>query len=192
MMRLVSNAPRLELPNASQNPMTSEDAEITFWRSIVGDLKAGPAEFQAYLDAYPSGVFVPLAKLRLARLNRSPYDHGQAQRILGIVAELGGIAVEDMKPDRRARRLARLRQIAMVLMRDLTPLTLPQIGKAMWGRDHTTVLHAIKIVERMQRGEHRDQEDARATLSLLEQARLALIRSATTTSGTTASAASPP
>lgn len=190
MIRLVSNSSRPQ--PITQGPSMTDDTEITFWRSIISDAKAGPAEYQAYLEAYPAGAFVPLAKLRLARSARPQSNPGQAKQILEVVASLGGIAVEDMKADRRARRLARLRQIAMVLMRDLTHMTLPQIGQAMWGRDHTTVLHAIKIVERMQRGEHRDTEDSRATLSLLEQARLALTRSATLENPVSASAASHP
>lgn len=55
----------------------------------------------------------------------------------------------EMVSHRRARRVARPRQIAMALAAELTPLSLPAVGKKFGGRDHTTVMHAIKQVRRL-------------------------------------------
>lgn len=55
----------------------------------------------------------------------------------------------EMQSERRSRYIARPRQIAMYLCRELTPRSLPQIGRAFGGRDHTTVIHACRQVERL-------------------------------------------
>lgn len=53
----------------------------------------------------------------------------------------------DLLSKKRTRVIARPRQIAMSLARELTQLSLPEIGNAFGGRDHTTVLHACKTIE---------------------------------------------
>jgi chromosomal replication initiator protein len=53
----------------------------------------------------------------------------------------------EMESHRRAREVARPRQIAMCLSKQMTPQSLPAIGKLFGGRDHTTVMHAVKSVE---------------------------------------------
>jgi chromosomal replication initiator protein len=62
------------------------------------------------------------------------------------VAEYYKIKVSDMYSKKRSRTIARPRQIAMALAKELTPLSLPDIGEAFGGRDHTTVLHACRKV----------------------------------------------
>jgi chromosomal replication initiator protein len=56
------------------------------------------------------------------------------------------IGLSDLQSTRRERRIARPRQLAMYLSKMLTPKSLPDIGKA-FGRDHTTVMHAVKTIE---------------------------------------------
>jgi len=63
-----------------------------------------------------------------------------------------------MTTDCRSKRIARPRQIAMALARQLTPRALTEIGRLFGGRDHTTVLHAISAVERRAR----EDDDIRA------------------------------
>jgi len=73
--------------------------------------------------------------------------------------------VSEMYSKKRVRSLARPRQIAMALAKDLTPLSLPEIGEAFGGRDHTTVLHACrKVVELVEN----DQDIARDHALLLQ------------------------
>lgn len=62
------------------------------------------------------------------------------------VAERFGTRLVDMTSHRRAQSVCRPRQVAMYVARVLTPLSLPQIGRHFGNRDHTTVLHAIRIV----------------------------------------------
>ena len=65
------------------------------------------------------------------------------------VAEHYNIRGADMHSARRAREIARPRQVAMYLCKMLTPRSLPEIGKKFGGRDHTTVIHAIRRIEEL-------------------------------------------
>jgi chromosomal replication initiator protein len=65
------------------------------------------------------------------------------------VAEHYNIKVADMHATRRARQVARPRQIAMYLAKQLTSRSLPEIGRKFGGRDHTTVMHAVRKIEQL-------------------------------------------
>ncbi|MBL8669480.1 MAG: chromosomal replication initiator protein DnaA [Alphaproteobacteria bacterium] len=65
------------------------------------------------------------------------------------VAEYFGIKLTEMKSERRARAVARPRQVAMYLAKQLTQRSLPDIGRQFGGRDHTTVMHAVRKVEEL-------------------------------------------
>lgn len=96
------------------------------------------------------GQHITLRELKeLVRTARIAID-AAAPKIIDIqqaVAEAFGIRLIDMTSARRARSVARPRQVAMYLARQLTLKSLPQIGRAFGDRDHTTVMHAIKQVE---------------------------------------------
>ena len=68
-------------------------------------------------------------------------------KIQRAVAEEFGITLNDMTSKRRARDIARPRQVAMYLCKKLTKRSLPDIGRRFGGRDHTTVMHAVKRVD---------------------------------------------
>ena len=65
------------------------------------------------------------------------------------VAEHFNVKLADMHSPRRLRSVARPRQIAMFLAKQLTSMSLPEIGRKFGGRDHTTVMHAVKKVEEL-------------------------------------------
>ena len=69
--------------------------------------------------------------------------------VLDVVCEATGISVATLKGDQRVVPIVRPRQIACWIMRKETTLSLPQIGVAMGGRDHTTIMNAIKRVDRL-------------------------------------------
>ena len=75
------------------------------------------------------------------------------------VAEYFKIRLGDLLSKRRSRSIARPRQIAMALAKDLTRHSLPEIGDAFGGRDHTTVLHACRRVNELRETEARVGED---------------------------------
>ena len=67
--------------------------------------------------------------------------------IIDHVAQYHNITVEQLKSKKKEAPIVKPRQQAMYLIRDLTSLSLPEIGNAMGGKNHTTVLHSIKRVE---------------------------------------------
>jgi chromosomal replication initiator protein len=75
------------------------------------------------------------------------------------VAEYYKIKVADLLSKRRNRSVARPRQIAMALSKELTNHSLPEIGDAFGGRDHTTVLHACRKVKSLREETHDIKED---------------------------------
>lgn len=84
------------------------------------------------------------------------------------VAEYFSVRVSDMHSPRRARTVARPRQIAMYLSKQLTPRSLPEIGRKFGGRDHTTVLHAVKKIEELMAEEKSMCEDIELLRRMLE------------------------
>ena len=75
------------------------------------------------------------------------------------VAEYYKIKVADLLSKRRSRSVARPRQIAMALAKELTSHSLPEIGDKFGGRDHTTVLHACRKVASLREESHEIKED---------------------------------
>ncbi|OUS14456.1 chromosomal replication initiation protein DnaA [Rhodospirillales bacterium 47_12_T64] len=84
------------------------------------------------------------------------------------VAEHFNIRVSDMHSSRRARAVARPRQIAMYLSKHLTSRSLPEIGRKFGGRDHTTVMHAVKKVDELKSGDPEFSEDIELLTRMLE------------------------
>ena len=75
------------------------------------------------------------------------------------VADYYKIKVADILSKRRSRSVARPRQMAMALAKELTNHSLPEIGNGFGGRDHTTVLHACRKIEQLKEESHDIQED---------------------------------
>jgi len=83
------------------------------------------------------------------------------------VAEYYKIKVSEMYSKKRSRTIARPRQIAMALAKELTPLSLPDIGEAFGGRDHTTVLHACRKVAELRTTNSEITRDFNSLLQVL-------------------------
>jgi chromosomal replication initiator protein len=83
------------------------------------------------------------------------------------VAAHYGVRVSEMFSARRARNIARPRQIAMYLAKNLTSLSYPEIGRQFGGRDHTTVMHAVKTVENLMKSDAQLSEDVELIKSIL-------------------------
>jgi chromosomal replication initiator protein len=81
------------------------------------------------------------------------------ENIQKTVAEYYKIRIADLLSKRRSRSIARPRQVAMALAKELTNHSLPEIGDAFGGRDHTTVLHGCKRVKELRESERRVGED---------------------------------
>ena len=81
------------------------------------------------------------------------------ENIQKTVADYYKVRMADLLSKRRSRSVARPRQVAMALAKELTSHSLPEIGDAFGGRDHTTVLHACKRIKELRDTEQRMKED---------------------------------
>ena len=106
-------------------------------KAIVEELETPDAE----------EVDVELAQAVLKDLLRSSNRRITIDEIQLKVANYFNIKVDDIMSSKRIRSFARPRQIAMYLSKKLTSRSLPEIGRKFGGRDHTTVIHAIKTIE---------------------------------------------
>jgi chromosomal replication initiator protein len=81
------------------------------------------------------------------------------ENIQKTVAEYFKIRVAELLSKRRSRSIARPRQVAMALAKELTSHSLPEIGDAFGGRDHTTVMHACRVIKALRESNTRTSED---------------------------------
>jgi len=96
-----------------------------------------------------SQITLEMAHDVLADLLRAYERRVTIEEIQRRVAEHYQIKITDMQSARRARSVARPRQVAMYLAKQLTPRSLPEIGRKFGGRDHTTVMHAVRKIEEL-------------------------------------------
>jgi len=133
----------------SNNPI-SED--VAFFiakhiRSNIRELEGALKRIDAYSRFHKRSISVELAKEALKDLLASQNKQISIENIQKTVADFYRIKVSDLLSKKRTRLIARPRQIAMCLARELTQLSLPEIGAAFGGRDHTTVMYACKTIE---------------------------------------------
>jgi chromosomal replication initiator protein len=102
---------------------------------------------QASITAKP--ISIDMAQEVLKDLLRANDRRVTIEEIQKAVVEHYSIRMADMTSARRSRAVARPRQVAMYLAKQLTPRSLPEIGKKFGGRDHTTVMHAVRQIERL-------------------------------------------
>jgi len=101
----------------------------------------------------------------LIRANDRKLTIDEIQR---AVADYFNLRLSEMLSQRRARNIARPRQVAMYLAKQLTPRSLPEIGRRFGGRDHTTVMHAVRKIEDLRRDDSQLDEDITRLTRLLE------------------------
>jgi chromosomal replication initiator protein len=108
--------------------------------------------------------FARLALKELLAVQDKPITIDNIQK---LVAEYFKIRVADLLSSRRNRSITRPRQIAMSLAKSLTRHSLPEIGSAFGGRDHTTVLHACRKIEELRSEDRRIDEDVEILARML-------------------------
>ena len=89
------------------------------------------------------------------------------ENIQKVVAEYFNIKISDLLSKRRNRSIARPRQVAMALAKELTSHSLPEVGDAFGGRDHTTVLHACRKIDSLKGSSPDVSEDYKNLTRLL-------------------------
>jgi chromosomal replication initiator protein len=127
------------------------DSSVSFFvakhiRSNVRELEGALKRVLAYSRFTGQQITLELAKEALKDILAAGNKLISVENIQKTVADFYKIKVSDMHSKKRTRDLARPRQIAMALAKDLTQMSLPAIGEAFGGRDHTTVLHACKTI----------------------------------------------
>ena len=104
-------------------------------------------------------ITVDFAQETLRDLLRAQQQVISISNIQKTVADYFQLRMADLLSKRRTRSLARPRQMAMSLAKELTEHSLPEIGDAFGGRDHTTVLHACKVIKELRLTDGKMQED---------------------------------
>lgn len=136
-------------------------------RGNVRDLEGALKRVGAYSQFTQKTITVETAKEALKDLLALQQKMITLENIQKTVADYYKIRIADLHSKKRSRNVARPRQIAMAIAKELTRHSLPEIGDSFGGRDHTTVLHAIKKVKSLRDEDHQIDDDFNNLLKIL-------------------------
>ena len=158
------------LINKSLSEGTEMPEEVAFFvaknvRSNVRELEGALRKILAYSRFNQKEISIQLAREALRDLLSIQNRQISVENIQKTVADYYKIKVADMYSKKRPASIARPRQIAMYLAKELTQKSLPEIGELFGGRDHTTVLHAVRKIG----GERQQLTELNQQLHVLEQ-----------------------
>ncbi len=134
-------------------------------RSNVRELEGALRKILAYSRFNQKEISILLAREALRDLLSIQNRQISVENIQKTVADYYKIKIADMYSKKRPANIARPRQIAMYLAKELTQKSLPEIGELFGGRDHTTVLHAVRKIG----GERQQMTELNQQLHVLEQ-----------------------
>ncbi|QRM18219.1 chromosomal replication initiator protein DnaA [Dechloromonas sp. TW-R-39-2] len=148
------------------------DDEVAFFiakhlRSNVRELEGALKKVLAYSSFHGRLIALDLAKEALKDLIGSVRNVGM-DNIQKTVSDYYKIKVADLFSKKRTRAIARPRQVAMWLCREVTSHSYPEIGDAFGGRDHTTVIHAVKTIDSLRTKENELNHDLHVLLQVLK------------------------
>ena len=158
------------LINKAHAEGTAMPEEVAFFvaknvRSNVRELEGALRKILAYSRFNQKEISIQLAREALRDLLSIQNRQISVENIQKTVADYYKIKVADMYSKKRPASIARPRQIAMYLAKELTQKSLPEIGELFGGRDHTTVLHAVRKIS----GERQQLTELNQQLHVLEQ-----------------------
>jgi len=138
----------------AQSARLQLDEQVAFFiakhiRSNVRELEGALKRVMAYSSFHGQDISLAVAKEALRDLLAVQNRQISIENIQKTVAEYYKIRISDMHSKKRSRAIARPRQVAMALAKELTQLSLPEIGSNFGGRDHTTVLHACRQIAKL-------------------------------------------
>ncbi|HMT44919.1 MAG TPA: chromosomal replication initiator protein DnaA [Chakrabartia sp.] len=136
--------------------------------SNIRELEGGLNRLAAYASLGDASITAAFAEDVLAEMFRASKRRITIDEIQKRVSDHFRIRQAEMVSARRAREVARPRQIAMYLAKQLTPRSLPEIGRRFGGRDHTTVIHAVRQIEKLRGLDHDLDNDVRTLMRSLE------------------------
>jgi chromosomal replication initiator protein len=130
------------------------DEQVAFFiakhiRSNVRELEGALKRILAFANFHGQEITLPMTKEALRDLLAVQNRQISVDNIQKTVADYYKVRVSDMHSKKRSRAVARPRQVAMALAKELTQLSLPEIGSNFGGRDHTTVLHACRQIAKL-------------------------------------------
>lgn len=139
------------LMRKAQSEGASLSEDVAFFvakhlRSNVRELEGALRKILAYSKFHGREISIELTKEALKDLLTVQNRQISVENIQKTVADFYNIKVADMYSKKRPANIARPRQIAMYLAKELTQKSLPEIGELFGGRDHTTVLHAVRKI----------------------------------------------
>jgi chromosomal replication initiator protein len=134
----------------------------------VRELEGGLNKLLAYAQLTGRPVTRVLAEEQLKDILSACRRRITIDEIQRAVCEYYRIDRSEMSSKRRARAVVRPRQVAMYLAKMMTPRSYPEIGRKFGGRDHSTVIHAVRLVEGLRRQDSEMDNDVRTLLRQLE------------------------
>ena len=148
------------------------DDEVAFFiakhlRSNVRELEGALKKVLAYSSFHGRAIALDLAKEALKDIIGSVRNVG-IDNIQKTVADYYKIKVAEFFSKKRTRAIARPRQVAMWLCREVTSHSFPEIGDAFGGRDHTTVIHAVKTIDGLRSKDSELNHDLHVLLQVLK------------------------
>jgi chromosomal replication initiator protein len=149
------------------------DDEVAFYiakhlRSNVRELEGALKKVLAYASFHGQKIELDLAKESLKDLIGAVNQQITVENIQKTVADYFKLKVADLFSKKRTRQIARPRQVAMWLAKNLTSQSYPSIGDAFGGRDHTTVLHAVRTIETLRAKDNELNHDVHVLLQVLK------------------------
>jgi chromosomal replication initiator protein len=160
-----------KLAGMTQNIAVPADVIEFLARKItanVRELEGALNRVVAYAGLVNAPVTIDFTRSTLADLLRAHEKKLTVDEIQRKVAEHYHLKLSDMMSARRAREVARPRQVAMYLAKKLTARSLPEIGRRFGNRDHTTVMHAVKRIEELRVTDRDIDADVNRLTRLLE------------------------
>jgi len=136
-------------------------------QSNVRELEGGLKRVLAYARFSGRDLTADLCREALRDLLAIQHRQVSIENIQKTVADYYKIKVSEMYSKKRSRNVARPRQVAMALAKELTQLSLPDIGEAFGGRDHTTVLHACRKIAHLKSTSNEITRDFTSLLNVL-------------------------
>jgi len=136
--------------------------------SNVRELEGALNRIAAYSTMQNRAIDLDFVAEVLANILRANQRRISIDEIQTRVSDHYRIRKQEMTSARRAREVARPRQVAMYLSKQLTPRSLPEIGRRFGGRDHTTVIHAVKQIEKLRAQDPELDSDIRLLTRQLE------------------------
>ncbi|MCJ9430014.1 chromosomal replication initiator protein DnaA [Kordiimonas sp. A6E486] len=136
--------------------------------SNVRELEGALNRVMAYATLVGRPITMDMTRDVLQDLIRANDRKLTIDEIQRAVADYFNLRLSEMLSERRARNIARPRQVAMYLSKQLTSRSLPEIGRRFGGRDHTTVMHAVRKIEDLRRDDSQLDDDLTRLSRLLE------------------------